>query len=114
MEFCIATWIWIGKYGVWLVRNFFQSGNMSAHVNDTHIALIPKKTCSSIQCHLQNYSVQCHLQKTCSSVDSRPISLFNAIFKIIAKCRVNKLKPHFLDYIHPSQQTFIEGRRFSS
>jgi hypothetical protein len=35
-------------------------------------------------------------------------------YKLIAKCIANRLKPHLTDYIHPSQQAFIEGRRISS
>jgi hypothetical protein len=36
------------------------------------------------------------------------------IYKIIVKCIANRLKPHLLDYIHPLQQAFIEGRRISN
>jgi hypothetical protein len=43
VEFYIATWDWIGSDVMQLVRNFFQTGIMPAHINDTHIALIPKK-----------------------------------------------------------------------
>jgi hypothetical protein len=46
--------------------------------------------------------------------DYRPISLCNIIYKIIAKCIANRLKPHLPDYIHPSQPAFIEGRRISN
>jgi hypothetical protein len=45
--------------------------------------------------------------------DLRPISLCNVIYKIISRCIANRLKPHLPDYIHPSQQAFIEGRRIS-
>ena len=38
----------------------------------------------------------------------------NVIYKIIAKCLANRLKPHLPDYVHPSQQAFIEGRRISN
>ena len=46
--------------------------------------------------------------------DYRPISLCNVVYKIIAKCLANRLKPHLPDYIHPSQQAFIKGRRISN
>jgi hypothetical protein len=66
------------------------------HLNDTHIALVPKK----LSCLLPS--------------DYRPISLCNVIYKLIAKSLVNRLKDHLVDYIHPSQQAFIEGRRISN
>jgi hypothetical protein len=69
---------------------------MPSHINEIHIALIPKKACSI------------------SSSYYRSISLCNVIYKIIAKCLANRLKPHLPDYIHPSQQAFIEGRRISN
>ena len=69
---------------------------MPSHINDTHIALIPKKLVPLIP------------------ADYRPISLCNVIYKIIAKCIANRLKPHLPNYIHPSQQAFIEGRRISN
>jgi hypothetical protein len=96
VEFYIATWSWIGQDVIQLVRTFFQTGIMPSHINDTHIALIPKKLVPLVP------------------ADYRPISLCNVIYKIIAKCIANRLKPHLPDYIHPSQQAFIEGRRISN
>jgi hypothetical protein len=96
VEFYLATWTWIGQDVVQLVRNFFQTGIMPAHINDTHIALIPKKLVPLVP------------------ADYWPISLCNVIYKIIAKCLANRLKPHLPDYIHQSQQAFIEGRRISN
>ena len=79
-----------------VVRNFYTTGIIPPHLNDTHIALIPKK----LVCHLPS--------------DFRPISLCNVIYKIIAKSLANRLKQHLPDYVHPSQQAFIEGRRISN
>jgi hypothetical protein len=95
VEFYIATWEWIGDDVHQLVKNFFLTASLPAHANDTHIALIPKKLVPMVP------------------ADYRPISLCNVIYKIIAKCLANRLKPHLPDYIHPSQQAFIEGRRIS-
>jgi hypothetical protein len=96
VEFYIATWEWIGQDVIQLVRTSFQTGIMPSHINDTHIALIPKKLVPLVP------------------ADYRPISLCNVIYKIIAKCIAIRLKPHLHDYIHPSQQAFIEGRRISN
>jgi hypothetical protein len=43
VEFYLATWSWIGYDVYMLVRSFFETGNLHSHINDTHIALIPKK-----------------------------------------------------------------------
>jgi hypothetical protein len=94
--FYISAWSWIGEDVTNLVRNFYTTGIMPPHLNDTHIALIPKK----LVCHLPS--------------DFRPISLSNVIYKIIAKSLANRLKQHLPDYVHPSQQAFIEGRRISN
>lgn len=79
-----------------LVKSFFDSGILPAHINDTHISLIPKKLVPLVP------------------ADYRPISLCNVVYKLIAKSLANRLKPHLPDYIHPSQQAFIEGRRISN
>jgi hypothetical protein len=96
VEFYLAAWTWIGEDVVQLVRNFFRTGIMPTHINDTHIALIPKKLVPLVP------------------ADYRPISLCNVIYKIIAKCLANRLKPHLPNYVHQSQQAFIEGRRISN
>jgi hypothetical protein len=91
-----SAWSWIGDDVTALVRNFYNTGILPSGLNDTHIALIPKKKISH------------------QPSDFRPISLCNVIYKIIAKSLANRLKPHLPDYIHPSQQAFIEGRRISN
>jgi hypothetical protein len=96
VKFYLATWSWIGDDVAILVRSFFESGVLPAHINDTHIALIPKKLVPLVP------------------ADYRPISLCNVIYKLIAKSLANRLKPHLPDYVHPSQQAFIEGRRISN
>jgi hypothetical protein len=77
------------------VVDFFASGVPPPQASDTHIVLIPKKLVPLVP------------------ADFRPISLCNVIYKSISKCIANRLKPHLPDYIHPSQQAFIEGRRIS-
>jgi hypothetical protein len=94
VEFYLPTWAWIGKDVYKFVSDFFKSGTLPNQASDTHIVLIPKKLVSLVPANF------------------RPI-LCNIIYKIISKCIANRLKPHLPDYIHPSQQAFIEGRRIS-
>jgi hypothetical protein len=67
VEFYIATWSWIGDDVCMLVRSFFQSGILPAHINEKHIALIPKKLVPQIP------------------ADYRTISLCNVVYKLITK-----------------------------
>jgi hypothetical protein len=60
---------------------------MPAHINNTRIDLISKKLAPLVP------------------ADYRPISSRSVIYKLIAKCLANRLKPHLLDYIHQSQQS---------
>jgi ribonuclease HI len=96
VEFYISTWNWIGDDVCSLVSSFYNSATFPAHLNDTHIALIPKKLVPIIP------------------ADYRPISLCNVIYKLIAKSLANRLKQHLPDYVHPAQQAFIKGRRISN
>ena len=66
-------------------------GNISS-INQTYIALIPKK-------------------KDCESpADYRPISLCNILYKIISKVLANRLKRVLPNVIHESQSGFVPGR----
>jgi hypothetical protein len=94
--FYTSVWSWIGEDVTNLVRNFYITGKLPPRLNETQIVLIPKK----LVCHVPS--------------DYRPISLCNVVYKIIAKSLANRLKPHLPDYIHPSQQAFVEGRRISN
>lgn len=82
--FYLAACSWIGDDVTALIRNFYITGTLPSHLNDTHIALIPQK----MTCLLPS--------------DYRPISLCNVIYKLIAKSLANRLKDHLPDYIHPS------------
>jgi hypothetical protein len=41
--FYISAWDWIGDDVTNIVMNFYKSGILPPHLNDTQIALIPKK-----------------------------------------------------------------------
>uniref|UniRef100_A0A453M4R7 Reverse transcriptase domain-containing protein n=2 Tax=Aegilops tauschii TaxID=37682 RepID=A0A453M4R7_AEGTS len=43
VEFYLATWDWIGDEVTQLVTNFYATATLPPHINDTNIALIPKK-----------------------------------------------------------------------
>ena len=53
------------------VRDFFCNGLMESNVNYTHIALVPKK------------------KNPLGVADFRPISLYNVVYKILAKVMAN-------------------------
>jgi hypothetical protein len=46
--------------------------------------------------------------------DYRPLSLFNVVYKIIAKSLVERIKKHLPHIIHPSQVAFVQGRDIAS
>jgi hypothetical protein len=74
------------------VKEFFHTGKMPAGMNDTTIVLIPKVGTPEL------------------FKDFRPISLCNAIYKIVSKCMVNRLRPLLDDIIAVPQSAFIPGR----
>jgi hypothetical protein len=74
------------------IELFFKEGVFPDNFNLTKIILIPKSTDAM---GLKDYS---------------PISLCNVIYKIIAKCMVNKLRPHLHGLISENQSAFIPGR----
>lgn len=80
-----AAWKWIGDDITKLVQNFYHNAYLPRQLNDTSIALIPKK----LQC----------LQPQ----DFRPISLCDVIYKIIAKSLANRIKPHLPNKIIDTQ-----------
>ncbi|KAK1662152.1 hypothetical protein QYE76_050311 [Lolium multiflorum] len=75
--------------------SFFKTGIMPEGVNNSTIVLIPKtKNPSELK-------------------DFRPISLCNVLYKIIAKCIINRLRPCLSDIVSPEQSAFIKGRQIA-
>jgi hypothetical protein len=71
---------------------FFVTGQIPEGGNDTAIILIPK------------------IDQPETLKDFRPISLCTVIYKIIAKCMVNRLRPILGDIVSINQSAFVPGR----
>jgi hypothetical protein len=74
------------------VKLFFLTGHMPEGINKTAIVLIPKNSDPE------------------TLKDFRPISLCTVIYKVIAKCMVNRLRPILGDIISINQSAFVPGR----
>lgn len=68
------NWPVVGKEVFSAIKNFFSLGFIIPTVNSTFIALVPKKSNSTLES------------------DYRPISLCNVLYKIISKVLANRLK----------------------
>jgi hypothetical protein len=86
------NWATLKEDIITAVRKFFEEGEMPDGVNDTSIVLIPKN------------------KNAITLKDFRPISLCNVIYKIVAKCLVNRMRPLLKDIISETQSAFIPGR----
>jgi hypothetical protein len=74
------------------VKLFFINGHIPQGVNDTAIVIIPK------------------IDQPETLKDFRPISLCTVIYKVIAKCMVNRLRPILGDIVSINQSAFVPGR----
>jgi hypothetical protein len=74
------------------VKLFFATNRMPEGVNDTAIVLIPKVD--------QPETVK----------EFRPISLCTVVYKVIAKCMVNRLRPILGDIVSINQSAFVPSR----
>jgi hypothetical protein len=79
-----------------VVTYFYTHGQLPSDLNQTFIALIPKKNQPIIP---QYY---------------RPIDLCNVIYKIIAKSLANRVKDHLPNYISQAQYAFVANRHIST
>lgn len=78
-----------------LLFSFFTTGHMPKSINDTFIELIPKT------------------KEPVKMTESRPISLCNAVYKLISKVLANRLKKILPSIITKSQSPFVSGRLIS-
>lgn len=75
------------------MREYFESKQLLKRINHTFLALIPKS-------------------KDAKTIDAfRPISLCNALYKIISKVAANRLKNIIPHTISDDQKAFIKGRQ---
>jgi hypothetical protein len=74
-RFYQRNWCTIKEEVINAVKVFFVTGHMPDRVNDTAVVLIPK-----------TYQPE-------TLKDFRPISLCTVIYKLIAKCMVNRMRP---------------------
>lgn len=91
-RFFQRNWPLVKDEVVQAMQKFFDTGIMAEGVNDTCIVLIPKVAYPE------------------TIKDFRPISLCNVIYKVVAKCIVNRLWSLLQEVISPSQSAFIPGR----
>lgn len=75
-----------------IVKKFFRTGHIDTQLQGTNIVLIPKKKNAKFM------------------TDLRPISLCNAIYKIISKVLANRMKGIIDHIISDSHSAFIPGR----
>ena len=74
------------------VKIFFATGKMPANINHTAIVLIPK------------------VDQPMTLKEFRPISLCKVLYKVIAKCLANRLRPILGEIISINQSAFVPGR----
>jgi hypothetical protein len=95
---CFFQYHWgiVGNTIRYAVLDFLNNGNFAPSINYTFIALIPKTLSAS------------------SVTDFHPISLCNALYKIITKFLVNRLKKVLPEVISQFQNAFVPGRMITN
>eukprot|EP00253_Pinus_taeda_P023046 PITA_23046 len=89
IEFYIAFLDLLGNDLLNIIEQSRRNGRISSAIKSTFIALIPKAN------HPTSFN------------EFRPISLYNCLYKIIAKIIANRLKPILSRHISPEQFTFL-------
>ena len=74
------------------VQDFFATDSFIPSLNNTFIALIPKK------------------EDACQFDHFRPINLCNFAYKVLSKLLANRLRPILKKIVSPLQKAFVPGR----
>jgi hypothetical protein len=91
-RFFQRNWGTIKGQVIGAVKKFFQTGKMPNGVNEATIVLIPK------------------VDHPAELKEFRPISLCTVIYKVVAKCLVNRLRLNLGELVSPNQSAFVPGR----
>jgi hypothetical protein len=91
-RFFQRNWATLKRDVIKAVKKFFVVGSMPLEVNETTIMLIPKTNDAT------------------ELKDFRPIALCNVVYKVVAKCMINILRPFLQTLISHNQSAFIPGR----
>lgn len=92
VEFYISFLDIVGPDLLAVIEESWTLGHIYAPVNSTYITLIPKTNSPS------------------SFIYFRPISLYNCLYKIIAKIIANRIKPIVYDHISQEKFAFLHNR----
>ncbi|MDV3143356.1 MAG: hypothetical protein Q8761_02910, partial [Sweet potato little leaf phytoplasma] len=95
IEFFKKSWNTLKPSIMQVFHDFFRNGIVNCNVNETYIALVPKRS------------------KSQKISDYRPISLTTSLYKIIAKVLAERLKPSLMETVSIAQSTFIKGRHIT-
>jgi hypothetical protein len=91
-RFYQRNWCTLKEEVINAVKIFFVTGRMPENVNDTAIVLIPK------------------VDQPATLTDFRPISVCTILYKVLAKCMVNRLRPMLGELISLNQSAFVRRR----
>lgn len=94
IAFFQKNWFTVGVKVTTFALDVLNNNGCIDHINDTYITLILK------------------VHKATRVGEFRPISLYNVIYKIVAKAIANRLKPLIFDIISPTQSAFIPIGKF--